>query len=97
CFDDGSHHGRIAFMEGGMDDLAIARWRLHTQALAGTRYPTPAAVIEGLLAVQAENYRHTTWALAYRTDDQATEADVDRLFDDGAVLRTHVLRPTWHF
>lgn len=26
-----------------------------------------------------------------------TEADLDRAFDDGELLRTHVLRPTWHF
>ena len=26
-----------------------------------------------------------------------TEVDVDRAFDAGAILRTHVLRPTWHF
>jgi hypothetical protein len=24
-------------------------------------------------------------------------ADVDRAFDDGEILRTHVLRPTWHY
>ena len=26
-----------------------------------------------------------------------TEAELDRAFDEGAILRTHVLRPTWHF
>ena len=26
-----------------------------------------------------------------------TDADVDRAFDEGRILRTHVLRPTWHF
>jgi len=25
------------------------------------------------------------------------EADLDRAFDAGEILRTHVLRPTWHF
>jgi hypothetical protein len=27
----------------------------------------------------------------------ATEADLDRAFDAGEIVRTHVLRPTWHF
>ena len=27
----------------------------------------------------------------------ATNSQVDRLYDEGAILRTHVLRPTWHF
>jgi hypothetical protein len=26
-----------------------------------------------------------------------TDADIDRLYDEGAILRTHVMRPTWHF
>jgi hypothetical protein len=28
---------------------------------------------------------------------KATDAGVERAFDDGSILRTHVLRPTWHF
>ena len=27
----------------------------------------------------------------------ATDDEVDRAFADGAILRTHVMRPTWHF
>ena len=34
--------------------------------------------------------------MASRTLD-AREADLASLLDDGGVLRTHVLRPTWHF
>lgn len=80
-----------------MDEQAIARWRMHTLALAGARYPSPVAVVDGLLAVQAENYRHAAWAVACRADGELTEGDFDRVFDHGAILRTHVLRPTWHF
>jgi len=29
--------------------------------------------------------------------DNNTEAEIDRAFDAGLILRTHVLRPTWHF
>jgi winged helix DNA-binding protein len=29
--------------------------------------------------------------------DGAVEADLDRAFDAGEIVRTHVLRPTWHF
>ncbi len=28
---------------------------------------------------------------------QATDADIEKAFNDGAILRTHVMRPTWHF
>lgn len=79
-----------------MDDRAIACWRLHTLRLAGQTYPSPAAVVEGLLAVQAENHPQASWAVATRTPG-VTEAEFGRLFDDGVILRTHVLRPTWHY
>ena len=79
-----------------LDERAIARWRLHTQRLSGHTYPSPEAAVEGLLAVQAENHPQASWAVATRTPG-TTEARFADLFDDGAVLRTHVLRPTWHF
>ena len=47
-------------------------------------------------AVQSQDYAGAKWALGQRTRG-STEAEVDRLFDDGAILRTHVMRPTWHF
>lgn len=36
------------------------------------------------------------WSIAQRTRD-VTNAALDRAFAEGAILRTHVLRPTWHF
>ena len=79
-----------------MDDRAIARWRLHTLRLSQRTYPSPAAAVAGLLAVQAENYPQASWAVATRTDG-VTQAALQADFDDGVLLRTHVLRPTWHF
>ena len=45
--------------------------------------------------MQAQDFPAAKWALAQRVAG-ATEAGLDRLFDSGAILRTHVLRPTWH-
>lgn len=47
-------------------------------------------------AVQAQDYAGAKWAIGQRTQ-VATDAALDRVFADGAILRTHVLRPTWHF
>jgi hypothetical protein len=69
---------------------------MHTLRLCGQTYPSPPAVIEGLLAMQAENHPQASWAVATRTSD-LTEAAFGQLFDEGVILRTHVLRPTWHF
>ncbi|CAA9370482.1 MAG: hypothetical protein AVDCRST_MAG47-1173 [uncultured Nocardioidaceae bacterium] len=74
----------------------IARWRMRSQLLAGEHAPSATAVLERLLAVQAENVGQTSWAVACRTTSpQAT--DLAGLVDDGHVIRTHVLRPTWHY
>lgn len=74
----------------------MARWRMCTLRLSRQTYPSAAAVVEGLLGVQAENHPQASWAVATRTAG-VTEVEFGRLFDDGAILRTHVLRPTWHF
>jgi hypothetical protein len=47
-------------------------------------------------AVQAQDYPNAKWALARRTKG-LTDAEVEREIASGAILRTHVLRPTWHF
>ena len=47
-------------------------------------------------AVQAQDYAGAMWALGQRTSG-ITEAEVGRLYDEGKILRTHVMRPTWHF
>jgi Winged helix DNA-binding domain len=76
--------------------LAIARWRLHSQHLAGTPAADATAVVRRLLAVQAENHAQASWAVGTRC--RIADASLfARLYDDGAILRTHLLRPTWHF
>jgi DNA glycosylase AlkZ-like len=47
-------------------------------------------------AAQAQEFWPAKWALGLRTAG-LTEADVEREFSDGRILRTHILRPTWHF
>lgn len=75
----------------------LAAWRLHSLGLSRPAWASPEAVVAGLLGVQAENRPQAGWALAARTAGTVTEDDVARALDDGTILRTHVLRPTWHF
>ena len=70
--------------------------RLSQQRLARDPLATPAEVVGWLGAVQSQEYQPATWSLGMRMAG-ATSAEVDRAFDDGAILRTHVMRPTWHF
>ena len=75
-----------------MRDLDIARWRLRSQHLVSPHAASAREVVGSLLAVQAENPSQAAWAVASRTRDP-DQADLATLLDDGAVLRTHVLRP----
>jgi hypothetical protein len=77
-------------------DAEIARWRLHNQHLTSQYAASAEDVVVGLLAVQAENPSQAAWAVASRTGRPAA-GDLAKLLDDGTILRTHVLRPTWHF
>jgi hypothetical protein len=79
-----------------VQDLDIARWRLRSQHVVSPFAGSARAAVGSLLAVQAENSGQAAWAVASRTRNP-DPADLATLLDDGAVVRTHVLRPTWHF
>lgn len=74
----------------------MATRRLVTQRLVGPPFKSPTEVVQHLLAVQSQDYAGAKWAVGQRVAS-TTEAELDRLFDAGAILRTHVMRPTWHF
>jgi hypothetical protein len=73
----------------------IARLRMYGQHLWGSPLATPEDVVRWLVAVQAQEFPVAKWSVAQRARD-VTDAAMDRAFADGAILRTHVLRPTWH-
>ena len=75
----------------------IAWRRLAGQFLTVPGPAKPADVVRRLGAVQAQDYAGAKWALAQRTKKAVTDAAVERAVDTGAIVRTHVLRPTWHF
>lgn len=76
------------------DDIPYIR--LRNQRLAGTPFKKPAEVVAWLGAVQAQDYAGAKWALGMRLAG-LKETDIDTAFNNGDILRTHVMRPTWHF
>lgn len=76
--------------------MNIAHHRLHNQRIASDLFEEPADVVKWLGAVQAQDYPAAKWAVGLRIQE-ATDAEIEQAFNDGAILRTHVLRPTWHF
>jgi hypothetical protein len=74
----------------------VARLRLRNQRLLGPPLATPAAVVGWLGAVQSQDFQVAKWSVGQRARG-ATQAQLARAYADGTILRTHVLRPTWHF
>ncbi len=80
-----------------MTNAAIARARLHTSRLVGPALATAPDVVRWFGAVQSQDVPGALWALRQRMPSDTTMADVGAAFDDGRIVRTHVMRPTWHF
>jgi hypothetical protein len=79
-----------------MTSFDIAHQRLLNQHIALARLEKPGEVVAWLGAVQAQDYAGAKWALGLRLQG-ARDDDIEQAFTDGAILRTHLLRPTWHF
>lgn len=76
--------------------ISIAQQRLWNEHLVGEPFATPLDVVRHLVAVQSQDYPGAKWGVAQRTKGLTSDA-FDKLFNDGKILRTHVMRPTWHF
>jgi len=75
----------------------IAGRRLLQQRIAHAGLRRPRDVVGWLGAIQAQEYEPAKWAIGLRLAGEPLAADVERAFETGRILRTHVLRPTWHF
>ncbi|WP_423148993.1 winged helix DNA-binding domain-containing protein [Rubrolithibacter danxiaensis] len=74
----------------------IIRLRLINQQIGGTLFQKPAEVVTWLGAMQAQEYAMAKWAISLRSP-KLKDAVIEQAFNEGEILRTHLLRPTWHF
>src|SRR5262245_26949441 len=79
-----------------MTATTITGSRLRNQRLLDSAFTKPEDVVNWMGAMQAQDYPGAKWALALRMK-RATDAAIDSAFAAGTILRTHVMRPTWHF
>lgn len=80
-----------------MNTREIVEYRLRNQRISGTPLPTPTDVVRWLGAMQAQDYGVAKWSIGLRTSGGGSDAALDQALGDGTILRTHILRPTWHF
>jgi hypothetical protein len=79
-----------------MSPTDILRRRLRNLRLVGPPFTAPEHVVRWLGAVQSQDYGPATWSIGERAAAVGAAA-IDRAYAAGTILRTHVLRPTWHF
>ena len=69
--------------------------RTLSQQLENPLFTTPRDVVLWMGAIQAQDYNMSKWAVGARLAS-STITDVENALAKGEILRTHVLRPTWH-
>ena len=74
-----------------MNPIAI---RLLSQQLICPQFDTPQKVVSHFGAMQAQDYRMVRWAVMMRTRKPSSTA-FKKAFDEGEILRLHLLRGTW--
>jgi len=78
-----------------MDEINILPLRLESQLLMLHQASTVQEVVSRMGALQAQDYEMMKWAIGCRLPN-STATLVEEALNNGEILRTHVLRPTWH-
>lgn len=79
-----------------MTSWPIIHLRLRNQGFAKSVARTPVEVVQWLGAIQSQDFLAAKWAVGQRIT-ATTDALVEQAYNAGTILRTHLLRPTWHF
>ena len=74
----------------------ITRRRMANSGLTGHLFEAPEETVRRHGAMQAQDYGPAKWSIGQRTTN-VVDPDLDRALATGSIVRTHALRPTWHF
>ncbi|HPF52725.1 MAG TPA: winged helix DNA-binding domain-containing protein [Draconibacterium sp.] len=74
----------------------ISNTRLINQRITGTKFNSVKEVVSWMGAMQAQDFYMSQWAVGVRMSD-ASESTINSAIDNAEIIRTHALRPTWHF
>lgn len=70
--------------------------RLNSHSLVNTDITTPSSLVSWMGAIQSQDFNMGKWGIGVRLkgiNDQQIEDSLNK----GEIIRTHILRPTWHF
>jgi hypothetical protein len=74
----------------------VSQLRLISQQIASASFKTAKEIVSWMGAIQAQDFNMAKWAIGLRVPG-LTESEVESAIDKGEIIRTHLLRPTWHF
>lgn len=78
-----------------MDTATISSLRLFNQQIAAPQFKTAKELVGWMGAMQAQDFPMSKWAVGLRLL-HSTETEIEAAFNRGEILRTHLMRPTWH-
>lgn len=78
-----------------MKTTDIGKIRLFGQQISSSGFSSPKEVVSWMGAMQAQDFAMSKWAIGLRLT-KATEQMVEVALDRGEIIRTHLMRPTWH-
>jgi hypothetical protein len=70
--------------------------RMMNQQIARSEFHKPAALVSWMVAMQSQEFAMAKWAIGLRLNG-VSKKEIEKDFDEGKILRTHLMRPTWHF
>lgn len=73
----------------------ISHYRMVSQKLYKTSPCSPQEIVKHFGAMQAQDYAMAKWAIGCRCD--SSEKEIEEAINSAQIIRTHILRPTWHF
>ncbi|MDR3243300.1 MAG: winged helix DNA-binding domain-containing protein [Elusimicrobiota bacterium] len=76
--------------------MNIINQRLINHRLIKSKIQTPVDVVKWMTVMQSQDFTMALFAIAMRMQDKNIDAALE-YFNKGGFLRTHILRPTWHF
>lgn len=79
-----------------MTASTISYQRLSNQQVHGTGFNTVQQLVHWMGAMQAQDYTMAKYAIGVRLKN-STHQTIEDAINNSEIIRTHVLRPTWHF
>jgi hypothetical protein len=73
----------------------ISDVRLQNQQIESSKFLSAKELVGWMGAMQSQDFAMSKWAIGLRTLN-STEKSIEAAFNQGDIIRTHLLRPTWH-